>query len=264
MFRMIIPLIIVFSLAGPGDAITLRADAAPQVGEDSLLISLRQDHVFSVDIYINNNDDYRYGYSLPLRFYSSDERITDITHFPNGSLGTYSSIELMNGFEDPDLWAGMNQFFEFSWDNSLPDSINHTTINHLEICGAWPNDWGERNYIKFYFTIAQVGMFCVDSTDFPGYTFDWYFEPPSGTFEGPYCWNVTWICGDVNNDGLINILDIDFLIKFKYKQDQYPYPPPYPWDSGDCNDDGDINILDIVKLINFKYKDQPPPDCPEP
>ncbi|HHI02711.1 MAG TPA: hypothetical protein ENL22_04245 [candidate division Zixibacteria bacterium] len=70
--------------------------------------------------------------------------------------------------------------------------------------------------------------------------------------------NQDWICGDVNRDGDINILDIVYLINFKYKSGSAPDPP----ESADVNNDLTINILDIVYLINFKYKTGPEPDCP--
>ena len=54
------------------------------------------------------------------------------------------------------------------------------------------------------------------------------------------------------------MLDIVFLINYKYKSG----PAPDPLESADVNHDLDINILDIVYLINYKYKGGPEPDCP--
>ena len=71
-----------------------------------------------------------------------------------------------------------------------------------------------------------------------------------------------YICGDVNDDELVNILDIVYLINYKYKEG----PAPNPMESGDVNSlvqpDGLINILDIVYLINYKYKEGTEPNCP--
>jgi outer membrane protein assembly factor BamB len=69
---------------------------------------------------------------------------------------------------------------------------------------------------------------------------------------------ITFVCGDVNGDEDVNILDIVFLINYKYKEG----PAPEIFDSGDVNSDGEINILDIVYLINYKYKEGPEPNCP--
>jgi len=66
-----------------------------------------------------------------------------------------------------------------------------------------------------------------------------------------------YICGDINGDGLINILDIVYLTNFKYKSG----PAPVPLNKGDVNCDGSINILDIIHLINYTEKGGPAP-CP--
>ena len=61
--------------------------------------------------------------------------------------------------------------------------------------------------------------------------------------------------GDANLDGNIDILDIVYLINYKYKNGPVPPSPPL----GDPNADCEINILDIVFLINYLYKGGPIP-----
>ncbi len=63
--------------------------------------------------------------------------------------------------------------------------------------------------------------------------------------------------GEADGTLPINILDIVYLINYKYKEG--PDPIPYALCSGDTNRDCVINILDIVLLINYKYKEGPSP-----
>jgi len=72
------------------------------------------------------------------------------------------------------------------------------------------------------------------------------------TAEKPYT------CGDVDDDGSININDIVYLINFKYKDGS----PPVYMNAADVNSDGDINLLDIIVLIQYKYKSGGEPNCP--
>ncbi len=66
------------------------------------------------------------------------------------------------------------------------------------------------------------------------------------------------ICGDVNNDGDINIFDITYLISYLYLSG----PPPESPSVADVNNDGTLNIFDITHLISYLYLSGPPPDCP--
>jgi len=66
------------------------------------------------------------------------------------------------------------------------------------------------------------------------------------------------ICGDADGDGIINILDILFLINYLYKSGAAPEHQHL----SDVNSDTRINILDVVYLINYKYKSGAEPDCP--
>lgn len=82
----------------------------------------------------------------------------------------------------------------------------------------------------------------------------------NGTDEKLFNFNITpdWTCGDVTRDGETNILDIVYIIDYKYKGGS----APDPLESADVNNDLTINILDVVYLINFKYKSGPEPTCP--
>ena len=85
-----------------------------------------------------------------------------------------------------------------------------------------------------------------------------------------YCgWNIddvtvfacdcrTFICGDVDGDDVVNIIDITYLITYLY----FEGPPPPVMASGDVNSDGVVNILDITYLLNYLYKGGPDPNCP--
>jgi len=67
-----------------------------------------------------------------------------------------------------------------------------------------------------------------------------------------------YICGDVNYDDNVNILDIVALINTIYKGGS----GYFPIQSGDTNNDGNTNILDIVNIINYKYKAGADLTCP--
>lgn len=69
--------------------------------------------------------------------------------------------------------------------------------------------------------------------------------------------SLPFLCGDADNSGSINILDIVYIIEYKYKDG----PPPLYLQSAEVNGDGSINILDIVYLIEYKYKEGLAPVC---
>jgi len=79
----------------------------------------------------------------------------------------------------------------------------------------------------------------------------------------PDIWDIDITCcdlpGDADNDGIVNILDITFLISYLYKGG--PAPPCLV--EGDANGDCILNILDITYLISYLYKGGPAPICNE-
>jgi len=68
---------------------------------------------------------------------------------------------------------------------------------------------------------------------------------------------ITYICGDADGSGAVNLLDITFLISYLYKGG----PVPDPVEAADADGSGGINLLDCTYLINYLYKGGPPPQC---
>lgn len=66
--------------------------------------------------------------------------------------------------------------------------------------------------------------------------------------------------GKVDGDDKIDLLDILYLIDYKFKHG--PAPIPYDTCSGDVNCDCVVNLLDILYMIEYKFKHGPAPcDC---
>jgi hypothetical protein len=65
------------------------------------------------------------------------------------------------------------------------------------------------------------------------------------------------ICGDVNNDGIVNIGDVVYMVSYLYKSGPAPIPQTCV---GDVNNDDIVNVGDIVYLVAYLYKGGPVPN----
>jgi hypothetical protein len=65
------------------------------------------------------------------------------------------------------------------------------------------------------------------------------------------------ICGDVNGEGVINILDLIYLISYLYDDG----PPPARMQAADMDDIFGISNNDIVTLIGYIFHGNPEPTC---
>jgi hypothetical protein len=69
---------------------------------------------------------------------------------------------------------------------------------------------------------------------------------------------ITYVCGDGNGDGEVNVADGVFIINYVFKGG----PAPDPIQAGDANCDGDANVADAVYIIAYVFKGGPDPCCP--
>jgi hypothetical protein len=65
----------------------------------------------------------------------------------------------------------------------------------------------------------------------------------------------SYIPGDANRSGTLNLSDVSYIINCLYRGGPRPNPEP----SGDVNGNNAINLLDISYLINFLYRGGPEP-----
>jgi hypothetical protein len=70
---------------------------------------------------------------------------------------------------------------------------------------------------------------------------------------------MTYIRGDADGNGKINLLDVSFIINLLYRGGTQPL---IPVESGDPDGDGKINLRDVSYIINDLYRDGPLPVCP--
>jgi len=85
-------------------------------------------------------------------------------------------------------------------------------------------------------------------------------DPDTPIWDVPVAMTVgpAYVCGDAGGNGVVNALDVTYLINFLYKSGSAPIPVQ----AGDANGNGALNALDVTYLINFLYKEGPLPVCP--
>ncbi len=169
--------------------------------------------LFYIDILMDNaneNGDSMCAIGYSFFFYSPDASLTNIEHVVvvDGQAST-QSIEYLNDYEIIFDMPDLLQINEFSWDGSLPDSINLKGGSFSEE-GCMDEPLPNQVYVRFNmrFDYFDEGEFCIDSLDYPSGLiddWDWLFptepSPFYGAFVGdPYCWTVEHICVDTDGD----------------------------------------------------------------
>jgi hypothetical protein len=96
----------------------------------------------------------------------------------------------------------------------------------------------------------------IRATDKDGWNESIVFNFTTGTGE-------VYLCGDCNNDDIINVGDVVYLITYLYRGGSAPIPKTCV---GDVNNDDIVNVGDVVYLITYLYRggSPPNPDCCNP
>ncbi len=68
----------------------------------------------------------------------------------------------------------------------------------------------------------------------------------------------TYVCGDANRDGQVDLGDAVRLLNYLYKGGA----EPLPLEAGDCNRDGIVDLADVIYLLNYLYRSGPFPCQP--
>ena len=191
------------------------------------------------------------------------------------------AVRSYDGFEYSD-WSNGESF----WVNSilqapgafeaiLPPDTSHALIYDMLPTFIWgkSTDPDPRDSIHYTLIIATDSHFSLANEIDSLRKFE-YTLTDSLEFGQEYWWKVrandayglatesdnvrtfrTWRLGDVNADWTLDILDIIYLIEYKFKEG----PAPVPLFTGDINGDCTVDILDIIYLINHKFKGGPEP-----
>ena len=115
-----------------------------------------------------------------------------------------------------------------------------------------------------YYLSGTVGQTSVGTATNGTYTLhNGFWQDFGGGSSGNCC--IDWgTPGDANSDHAVNLIDILYLIAYKYNT------PPGPNNPNDCdelldaNGDNAVNLIDILYLIAYKYNTPPGPApvCP--
>ena len=186
----------------------------------------------------NNTAEYAGG---GIRLSNSNPILTNVT-IANNTAGIYGGGGMYLNSSNPNLKNSI------MWGNN-PESIyigsGTPLITYSDIEGGWEGEGNIDDNPLFFdsehsdYTLEE-GSPCIDSGSAilgMEYCGD---LPDMGTYE--YCEEE--ILGDLNGDGIINVLDIVTMVNIVLNGGDYN-------PLADLNDDGINNILDIIQLVNI-------------
>ena len=211
-------------------------------------------------------------YIMSHQEFDYDQLFTAVDHSSNGWLPPpANSFDLADGFDTKYLLS----FGPFTLPpgQTLPITLSYVAGEdfHYE-CNAFDslfehlNPWAFYDYLDFG-SLGKNAIYAAWFYDNPGVDTDsdgyyWkfricgddtlYYQGDGIPDFAPYS-----ICGDVNGDGVVNLIDITYLIDYMYGDG----PQPMTFKLSDVNNDGYCNILDITRLINFLYMGGAAPEC---
>jgi hypothetical protein len=209
---------------------------------------------------IENNWDYAYveiSTDGGNTFFSIPGNITT-DYNPNGTNRgngiTGSSGGWVEGIFDLSDWVGENMFLRFRY---ITDQWYYYEGFYVD--DIFPFESYENQVVL---SDAITDTFYQIEDQSPG---TYYYKVRAKDFQdqiGPWS-NVedvvvreTFVRGDANGDGKIDISDAIYLVNYLFIDG----PEPVPFEAGDADGDGEVNISDVIYLVNYLFLDGPPPE----
>lgn len=222
----------------PGDPDTLYFTAGPPCLSGCDTVYFPQGGG-DVTIYINIwNDEEIKGISVPL---------LDLNYGPPSSAFLDSANN--NGAADPVCFIGSRvEDFDARVCNL---AFNPPWVLYGAVAiTADPLPPGDGLFATMVFAVEDTGTICLDTLFFPPsntLTFVTGMEPVGFTPQFvSECFHLApYLCGDANNDGITNLVDVVYLINYLLKSG------PEPVFSQDVNCDGTVDLADVHYIVNY-------------
>jgi hypothetical protein len=169
---------------------------------------------------------------------------------PGGNLGIDLLTDPSNGASIGVVASARSPYGTLDWPNnpggsdSLIYEFNRYMINESQ--GVGEALYNSKYYCNYHYGWDHYAEY-IDL-----FTFNLFGDPSlriAGVDPGP-------LCGDVNNDGVIDLGDIVYLINYLFKGGPAPIQELCV---GDCNHDDVVDLGDVVYLINYLFRGGPAP-----
>ncbi len=206
--------------------------------------------------------------------YTPTSSLTDGTYYWRVKAHKLSNAEVTD-------WSAIYQFTVSSYIPAVPEPVSPADLDTVYNTATPTFTWNQPDVppapITYTLEISDDDLFTSPMT-YSGLTAT-SLVVPDPIAEGHYYWRleafnqfgqsqgysavfqfdqISFVCGDADNDGKVDVLDIIYLISFKFKGGT----PPELMIACDVNSDGNVDVLDIIYLITYKFKGGPAPDCP--
>lgn len=187
--------------------------------------------------YIAQND-----YGIHMHHGSFENSVCENTIAGNGDYGIY----ITNAYDDSIyhneiINNGINAF------NEDPSALNFWDAGYPSGGNCWSDYAGTD-------TLSGPGQ---DLPGSDGIGDTPYYITACGQDGYPLLSGCTYLRGDANGDGAIEISDVVYLLNYLFRDGS----PPASFVAGDVNCDDEHGISDVIYLLNYLYKAGPPPIC---